>query len=116
MWFFFLTCVAGLSIGRIIGWTLSRALLYRAPRPILFAVCVLWGGLIAWLLSIAMGRLHPGLILKVLGFGAGAYVSIPNYGLIREDTIPVKLFPRHQLVSNVPLVAYILTSIGIAFL
>ena len=116
MWFFFLTCVAGLFIGRRIGWFLSRALLYRAPRPILFAVSVLWGGLIAWLLSIAMGRLHPGLILKVLGFGAGAYVSIPNYGLFREETMPMELLPRHVLVSNVPLVAFILTSIGIAFL
>jgi hypothetical protein len=116
MWFFFLTCVVGLVVGRRIGWTLSRALLYWAPTIIVIAVCVLWGGLIAWLLSIAMGRLHPGLVFKVLGFGAGAYVSIPNYGLIREDTISIEVFPRHQLISNVPLLAFILTSIGIAFL
>lgn len=116
MVFFFLTCVVGLVIGRRIGWTLSRSLLYWAPTPLVIAACALWGAFIALLLSLAMGRLNPGLFLKVLGFGAGAYVSIPNYGLFREETIPMELLPRHQLVNNVPLVAFILTSIGIAFL
>ena len=41
-------------------------------------------------------------LMKIVGFGAGGYASIPNYGLIAESTIPPERLPRHKLIQGVP--------------
>ena len=58
-----------------------------------------------------MTSLEPDLILKIIGYGAFAYASIPNYGLINEDTIPKSQLPRHLLISILPLGVFIVASI-----
>jgi hypothetical protein len=74
-----------------------------------------WGCGTALLLRLAINWLHPGMVLKVMGYGAGAYVSNPAFGLIREDTIPASEHDRHLLVNNLPLVVYIMSAVALAW-
>jgi len=116
MLFFFLTCVIGPLIGRRLGWGLSRGVLYWVPIPVAGMICGIWGILVAWLLRVAIIWLHPNVVLKVLAFGFAAYVSIPNYGLFAEGTLPGQKAVHHLLISYLPLVIFVLTSVGLAFL
>ena len=60
--------------------------------------------------------LHPHWILKVFfGFALGAYVTIPNFGLVMESTIPDHAISRHELISHLPMWIYILASVGFAY-
>jgi hypothetical protein len=109
MWFAF-AAVAFMVVGRYLGWGVSRAFLYPAPIPLSLVGAVAWGVVVGVGMSSLIGWLHPGSILKwVLGFGLGAYVSIPNFGLFSEGTIPDSDQPRHFMISNVPLVAFVVT-------
>jgi len=74
-----------------------------------------WGSITALLLRLAIDWLNPGMVLRVLGYGAGAYVSHPAYGLFQKDSIPESGRDRHLLVNNLPLVSYIVTAILLAF-
>lgn len=38
--------------------------------------------------------MHPGLVLKIFGYGGGGYISIPNYGLLDHGAIPESEFPH----------------------
>jgi hypothetical protein len=109
MWFVFAAFVF-MSIGRKVGWGLSKAILYRVPMApsILFAAG--WGIAVGIGTSSLIGWLHPGTVLKwILGFALGAYVSIPNYGLFAESTIPDSEGIQHLMISNLPLAAYVIT-------
>lgn len=116
MAFFLITCVLGPVVGRKIGWALSKGVLYGGPGVVVGIVCATWGISIAFLVQLSMVHFHPGWVLKVLGYGAGAYMSIPNYGLLLESTIPGNVLPRHRIISRAPLVAFILGAICFAFL
>jgi len=109
MWFAF-AAVVFMVVGRKLGWLLSRAFLYPAPIALSLVGTVVWGVLVGFSISTLIGWLHPGSILRwVLGFALGAYVSIPNFGLFNEGTIPDADQSRHLMISNVPLVAYVVT-------
>jgi hypothetical protein len=109
--------IVGMSVGRRVGWGLSRAFLYPAPAVVSLVICLLWGGLVALLLHLLIQQHQPGLLVKlVIGFGAGAYTSIPNFGLVDEATIPDHAAKRHMLVSNLALWTFILSSAALAFL
>lgn len=113
---FFIVAIAGMYVGRKTGWRLSRAFLYTSPIATSIVVCVLWGGLIAWLVHMLIMWQQPYWILKwIFGFALGAYVAIPNFGLIAEATVPADGIKRHEVVSHVPLWSYILVSVGFAF-
>jgi hypothetical protein len=77
--------------------------LYPAPIALSLVGTVIWAVVVGFSVSALIGRLHPGSILKwVLGFALGAYVSIPNFGLFNEATIPDSDQLRHLMISNVP--------------
>lgn len=116
MWFFVLTVLLGPFVGRQIGWSLSKRLLYLLPLFLTIITCVLWGAMTAYLLRYAINRLHPGIILKIVGFGGSAYVAIPNYGLLAESTIPDGERLRHSLIGSVPLISFAIFSAALAFL
>ena len=59
--------------------------------------------------------MHPGLLPKLFGYGTGAYISIPNYGLIDEETIPESEMLRHVLIKNVPFIIYIVAEVAFTF-
>lgn len=106
-----------LYLGRKLGWWLSKASLYDDPLPVVLIECVIWGGLVAYLMHDLIIWHRPHWILRwVFGFGVGSYVSVPSFGLIRDDTIPEHARSRHEMVSMLPMWVFILASVGLAFL
>ena len=64
-------------------------------------------------LSIDAGA--PGAISRwIFGYALGAYIAIPNYGLVLEATIPDAHVPRHRIISRVPLLAYLAGTVALA--
>lgn len=108
---FIICCILGLLIGRKLGWIISRNVLYPAPTSLAVVICALWGIGTAYGFRLMVTDLHPNIILAIIGFMAGGYISIPNYGLWAESTIPERVSTRHTIVSNLPLLVYIVTSI-----
>jgi hypothetical protein len=108
-WFIFLSIIL-MVIGRKVGWAISKGILYPAPTTVSLVLSACWGIAVGFAISGMIGALHPGPVLKwIMGFALGAYVAIPNFGLFSQGTIPDDVQPRHTMISNVPLVAYIVT-------
>ena len=114
---FVLFSIVFMYFGRRLGWILSRAFLYSSPSALVIFLCVVWGALVAYLIHLLIGWQQPHWILKcIFGFALGAYVSMPNHGLVAESTIPPDAVKRHELVSLLPLWIYILSSVACAYL
>src|SRR5947209_730852 len=103
---FFLVLVLSLYVGRQLGWALS-GFLYKCPRTLCGILCVGWALVIALGLRMLIDALHPGLVLKVIGFGEGAYLASVNYGLVAEWSIPKPELPRHRFISIFPVLEFI---------
>jgi hypothetical protein len=113
---FFLIALFALYVGRKIGWALSKRLLYTTHVGVAAILCTFWGALIAYSLNTLIAWQHPGLILKVImGYALGCYVAIPNFGLLKQDTILPDTMPRHMMISWLPLIVYVLCNIGFAY-
>jgi hypothetical protein len=109
--------LVGMFTGHKLGWWLSRIVLYNLPLPLTIVLCLGWGALIGFALHTLFQEFNPGTIAKVFAYGAGAYVSVPNYGLIAEASIPegtVFQF-RHLLIQLVPWVTFVGASFWLAF-
>lgn len=114
---FFFIAFGFMYIGRKLGWALSRAVLYTMPIPASILICVLWGVAIAAAIRGLIILLEPIFILRwIMGYALGAYVAIPNFGLLDESTIPHHAQRRHLLISLLPSLAYIASSLALAFL
>ena len=79
-------------------------------------VCVAWGIGVAYALHLFILAMLLGLLLKIFGYGPGAYVSVPNYGLLDESTIPDYKMLRHVFIKGVPMLLYIVASVVFAFM
>lgn len=102
--------------GRQLGWWLSKASLYLDPLPVILAECVIWGGLVAYVIHVLIAWHHPNWILKwIFGFYAGSYVASPNFGLFRRSSIPDSEYLRHFTIDHLPLLIFILCSILFAY-
>jgi hypothetical protein len=112
---FLLVCFVAQTILRKVGWAMCRAFTYGESTPVCVLFLIIWGIAIAFGYRYLVLLLHPGWIVKIIGYGSAAYVSIPNYGLIAEHTIPSDKVARHSLISNLPLVVFIACSILFAF-
>ena len=114
---FSLIAITGMYLGRKIGWAFSRAFLYSGKTGPALVACIVWGALIAALIRVLIVWQQPHWILKyLLGFALGAYVAVPNFGLVAESTIPPHAAKRHELISMLPLWVYILASVALALL
>lgn len=51
-----------------------------------------------------------------MGYALGAYVAVPNFGLLDEGTIPAHEQGRHSLISALPWLTYVAGSVAFAFL
>jgi hypothetical protein len=111
---FFLWCTGMTILGRKIGWAFSRQVLYKAGGIECLIYCITWGALTAWGLHGRIQARHPGLFLKIYGYGAGAYISVPNYGLFDKGTVPNHALGRHLLIQVVPDVTYVIASVLLA--
>jgi hypothetical protein len=106
-----------LYVLRKAGWFFSKNGLYGSHVATVSVFCLAWGAGIAVLVHELIRWKEPNWIVwLIFGYGIGAYVSIPNYGLVGEDTVPDVKRKRHLLISTVPLVAYVLTAILLALL
>ncbi len=75
-------------VGRKLGWFLSKALFYRVPIVVAGLLCIGWGLFAAFATRWLIEWQHVGWVIKVILYGSGAYVAIPNYGLLDESSIP----------------------------
>jgi hypothetical protein len=112
---FFFGCLSSIWIGRKIGWAISRSVLYSSGWAVCLVLCVAWASGVACVLRLSILTTQPGLLLRLFGYGAGAYISIPNYGLVDEKTIPERRMSRHIFIRSVPFIVYIVTSIMAVF-
>lgn len=112
---FIIVMVIGLPVLRKAGWVFSKALLYPVPTPVAVVLCIGWACLIAYLTRCLIEWQHLGIVLKVVAYGAGGYVSIPNYGLFREETMPSDIRAKHTAISVLPIPAFVIASVAFAF-
>ncbi len=77
--------------------------------------CLKWGVSLAFGLRLFILATNPGVLLKIFGYGAGMYISIPNYGLVAESTILESQLPRHVFIKGVPWVLFMVASVVFAF-
>lgn len=108
-----LVMTIGLLGGRRAGWLYSKVFLYPLPTPLAALLCIGWGCLIAYLTHYLIEWQHVGVVAKVIIYGAGAYISIPNYDLFAEDTIPCDVQIKHQTINILPLPTFVLASIAL---
>jgi hypothetical protein len=79
-------------------------------------LCIFWGVGVAVLMRILLNWQQPGAVLRwLMGYALAAYVSIPNYGLLDESSIPEHAILRHKMISNLPLFSYIAAAVALAF-
>ena len=113
---FFIASLVFLFLGRKLGWALSKPL-YVAPLPVVVVFCLLWGGIVAAAIHGLIIWQEPSWILRwIFGYALGGYVSIPNYGLVHEATVPDEAIRQHALLKSIPWVTYIVLSIALYFL
>ena len=114
---FLLLTILLTSLTSTVGWRASKGHLYTLPLAAVLPLCILWGCGTAAMFKVLMLWLKPHVVLLwIFGYAQGAYAAIPNYGLLNELTIPPGAQGRHQLVSNVPLLAYVVSMITFSFL
>ena len=114
---FILLMLLGMYVGRKLGWALSRGVLYRTVLPAAILGCIVWGAASGFLVHAMLVWQRPGWLLRwVFGYALGAYVAIPNYGLVLEPTVPASAIPRHQVIGVVPLLSYLASSVAFAWL
>jgi len=104
-----------LVLGRKLGWFLSKAILYPAPLFIGVPLCLAWGVFFAFVMRWIIEWWHVGIIIKVILYGAGAYVAMPSYGLFDESSIPAEYLKKHLAIHAAPTLAYIVASVLFAF-
>jgi hypothetical protein len=107
--------VLGLPLLRRAGWKFSEAFLYPFPTFVAVVLRTAWAVAVAYLTRYLMDWLHYGILLKVVLYGAGGYISIPNYGLFREETIPYDVRYKHAAISVLPVPVFLLASVAFAF-
>jgi hypothetical protein len=95
--------LVGMFAGRKVCWWTA------IPLPLTIVLCLGWGALIGFALHSLFREFNPGTIPKVFAYGAGAYVSVPNYGLIAEASISegTAFQGRHLLIQVVPCLAFV---------
>jgi hypothetical protein len=95
--------LVGMFAGRKVCWWTA------IPLPLTIVLCLGWGALIGFALHSLFREFNPGTIPKVFAYGAGAYVSVPNYGLIAEASISegTAFQGRHLLLQVVPCLAFV---------
>jgi hypothetical protein len=113
---FFFSTLAFLYAGRKLGWACSRRL-YSASLSAVVTFGLLWGAAVAGSIRGLVLWQEPGAMLRwVMGYALGAYVAIPNFGLLDETTVPPEATPCHVLLKAVPLAVYLACLMALAFL
>jgi hypothetical protein len=111
---FILISLVFMTVGRKVGWGLSKVIFYPAPAVISFINLIGWGVAVAWGMSSLIGWLQPNVVIRwIMGFALAAYVAVPNYGLLQESSIPDDKQMRHRMIACVPLIVYVVTEFAL---
>jgi len=114
---FALVALVFMYVGRKIGWALSGAILYPSHVAISALLCMGWGIGVAYAIHALIAWQQPNIFVKIIfGFLLGAYVAVPNYGLVAESSIPPNAMPKHNMIFTLPVFLYIAGSIAFAWL
>lgn len=114
--FFFFMAVVFMYIGRKIGSTVSKSLLYTASPVMAGILSAIWGVGVALSMFCLIRWQEPNIVLKlIMGYALGWYVAIPNFGLFQEGSIPEEAKSRHLMISTWPPVAYLVTIATLSF-
>ena len=89
--------------------------LYSCNWLLCIVLCAGWAIGVAYGLRMFILGTHPGLLLRIFGYGAGMYISVPNFGLVSESTIPAHGRFRHDFIRGVPSILFILASVAFGF-
>jgi hypothetical protein len=106
--------LAGMLVGRSLGWALSKGMLYGGPLPVTIVLCFAWGALFGFALHGLIREFEPGVIAMVFAYGAAAYVSVPNFGLFAQ--VPTTMQERHFVIEVTPFAAFVVISVVLFFL
>jgi len=115
---FFFGVLLEIYIGRKLGWSLSRRVLYSCNWLICIATCLIWSVGLAYGLRLAILKTNPNWLLRAFGYGASAYIAVPNYGLtnlgiwLRNTAYP---YMWHNFLRTWPIVFFVVASIAFAF-
>jgi hypothetical protein len=116
MWFFLATFLFT-QVARRVGWWASRRILYIGSTPMVAISCVMWGGTVALSMHVLVAWLNPHWLVKwIFGYAQGAYAAVPNFGLIAESSVPPGATFRHQMISTLPLLSFIVHAVALALL
>ena len=111
---FFLFSIILMTLGRRLGWGMTKITVF-SPVSLFIVTGIIWGILVAACFRLLIGWQDPNLILRiVMGYGAGTYTSIPNYGLWENGNGPNT--NQDTIFSTVPFFTFVLASIAFAFI
>jgi hypothetical protein len=114
---FAIVTLASLLPGRKLGWFMSRKFLYTLPKPISYMLCIMWGIIVAYLIHYLILWQNPNIVIRIIfGYFLGGYISMPNYGLLDESTIPDEELSRHIAIKLIPLLSYIVFVVILSFI
>jgi len=106
---YFIWSAIGMYIWRKLGWLVTKNFLYGTTSIGAKILCIAWGIVIAFYIDYMMYYFEPNVFLKVfMGYLLGAYIAVPNYGLVAESTIPFDAMPRHMLIKWLPQIVYVI--------
>jgi hypothetical protein len=112
---FIFICLIGIPILRKLSWGLYRSVLHKASGLIGILLPVAWGTGIAFGFRSLVLWLQVGLVLKILGYCAAAYVSAPNYGYTSETTVPNGAQRRQWEMPQLAFLTFVTVSIIVAY-
>lgn len=109
--------IIAIFLGRTVGNRLSKSLFFATTVAVSF-VGLLWGTILALLFRLFFLWSHPGVILSIVGYGAGLYIAVISYDhFMRNYSLSDSRLDDNQNVMNfVSIGSFLLTSVLLYFL
>jgi hypothetical protein len=115
MLFALIVVVALIPIRRT-GWAISKGILYQVPLPVSVFLTMIWASLIWYMMHTLIRWQDPNIVFKIIfAYGFGSYLSIPNFGLFAQSTLPPEEVKRTAFIYIASLLSFAGLSIVFAF-
>jgi len=111
---FISSLVIAIFMGPYIGRSLAKSF-YLASTTGIIIIGFMWGAVVAFLLRLLFNMTSPGIILSIIGYGAGTYISIPNYEVFaRKNPFPElssRVEENQEIINFAGIVGFVVSSI-----
>ena len=98
------------------GWYFSKKIYVKFSYFLTVIFCIVWGYATALIVGFLIFKYDPNIVVKIIfGYAMGAYMSIPNFGLLSESSVPLEAQKKHKTLSSLPLIIYIVVLVIYAF-